>query len=275
MQTPSRIVTPGPGRPRWIGPSTRGELVYLSWGKRDFSKSPIPQHKNPGWSYYLLRSGTVRICRGDTEQILQASQCLLAGPDYSYGLRHAEGERCEVLVWIFRSASTQPSLAIPTDTCRIVTLDAATRRFVEQLHAQTREEITRVREFFEPSLLHLRELLDIQLARSMNGPRNDSTEDKCMALAYHWMLNNLELRDPVRSLCDYLQISPSTLHRMCRRQFRMAPGALHRRLRMQEAQRLIEEEGWQVKQAAYRLGYRHPNDLSRALSRASDNSNMT
>lgn len=48
----------------------------------------------------------------------------------------------------------------------------------------------------------------------------------------------------------------------------MSPGAVHRQLRIQEAQRLIEDEGWQVKQAAYRLGYRHANDLSRALSRA-------
>jgi hypothetical protein len=27
----------------------------------------------------------------------------------------------------------------------------------------------------------------------------------------------------------------------------------------------VEKDGWQVKAAAYHLGYRHPNDLSRAL----------
>ena len=46
----------------------------------------------------------------------------------------------------------------------------------------------------------------------------------------------------------------------------MAPGAFFRQLKMDEARRLIREEGWQVKAVAYHLGYRHANDLSRALA---------
>ncbi|TWT80757.1 transcriptional activator FtrA [Planctomycetes bacterium CA13] len=268
MSNHSRIVTPGPGRPRWVAPSTRSELVYLSWGSRDFSKSPIPEHHNPGWSYVVICSGTVRISQGPKERSLGSSECLLAGPGCSYGLRHAKGERCELLVWIFRSAPNHSPLGLGTDLFQTVTLDTETRRFVENLHAQTREEISRVRDFFEPSVIHIRELLDIQIMRSLHGPRKESVQDRRLTLAYDWMLNNLELNDPVRSLCDYLQISQSTLHRLFRDHYSMAPGAVHRRLRVQEAQRLIEEEGWQVKQAAYRLGYHHANDLSRALSRA-------
>ena len=36
-------------------------------------------------------------------------------------------------------------------------------------------------------------------------------------------------------------------------------------MKKQEALRLIEREGWQVKAVAFHLGYKHPNDLSRAL----------
>jgi AraC-like DNA-binding protein len=46
----------------------------------------------------------------------------------------------------------------------------------------------------------------------------------------------------------------------------MPPGAYFRQLKANEARRLIEEEGWRVKAAAYHLGYRHANELSRALA---------
>ena len=60
-------------------------------------------------------------------------------------------------------------------------------------------------------------------------------------------------------------MSPSALHRFFRSQAGLSPGAYFRNLKWQEARRLVENEGWQVKAAAYHLGYRHPNDLSRAL----------
>ena len=258
---------PGPGRPRWVNPSQLSELVYLGWGKRDFSQSPIPQHRNPGWSYYIVRNGSVRVCVDKEEHLVSSPKCLLAGPRCSYGLRHEPGEQCDILVWIFRSTSKNSDLGHAADAYRIVDLGATSLQFIEHLHSQSREEITRQREFFDASLMHIRDLLDIQLVRSLGGIREESTEERRAGLAYEWMLNNLELSDPVRSLCDYLQISQSTLQRLCRNHFEMSPGALHRRLRLVEARRLIVEDGWQVKQAAYRLGYRYPNDLSRALSR--------
>jgi AraC-like DNA-binding protein len=46
----------------------------------------------------------------------------------------------------------------------------------------------------------------------------------------------------------------------------LSPGAYFRRAKTEEARRLIREEGWQVKAVAYHLGYRHANDLSRALA---------
>ena len=79
------------------------------------------------------------------------------------------------------------------------------------------------------------------------------------------MMNNLSIHTPVPALCDYLGMSPSALHRFFRSQAGLSPGAYFRKLKWKEARRLVEKEGWQVKAAAYHLGYRHPNDLSRAL----------
>ena len=36
-------------------------------------------------------------------------------------------------------------------------------------------------------------------------------------------------------------------------------------MKLDEAVRLINMEGWQVKAVAFHLGYRHANDLSRAM----------
>jgi len=61
-------------------------------------------------------------------------------------------------------------------------------------------------------------------------------------------------------------MSATSLHRFFREQTSRSPGAYFRQLKWAEARRLIDTEGWQLKAAAYHLGYRHPNDLSRAIS---------
>jgi AraC-like DNA-binding protein len=80
------------------------------------------------------------------------------------------------------------------------------------------------------------------------------------------MAGNLAIHAPVPALCDYLRMSPSTLHRFFRARTGLSPGAYFRQVKTDEARRLIREQGWQVKAVAYHLGYRHANDLSRALS---------
>jgi AraC-like DNA-binding protein len=80
------------------------------------------------------------------------------------------------------------------------------------------------------------------------------------------MSNNLPIHAPVPALCDYLRMSPSTLHRFFLEQTGTSPGRFFRKMKTEEARRLIRDEGWQVKAAAWHLGYQHANDLSRALS---------
>ena len=262
--------SPVAGQPRWIAASENSELVYLSWGIRDFSRHPISEHRNPGWSYVIVSRGTVRFFQAASEVTVGASQCVVTAPSCSHGFRHEAGEHCKVLTWIFRSAPAHPELAIGNGSFRLFDLEPAALQAVEHLHAQSRQEIIRMQGLFERSIQHFRDLLDIQLVRSLSQPPASPLYDDRLERARHWMRSNLELADPVRSLCSYLQVSQSTLYRLFQRGFGMSPRAVHNELRMLEAKRLIEQEGWQVKQAAYRLGYRHPCDLSRALSRFHD-----
>jgi transcriptional regulator GlxA family with amidase domain len=80
-----------------------------------------------------------------------------------------------------------------------------------------------------------------------------------------WLREHPEARAPSAGLCDYLQISPATLNRLFQKELGHGPREEALRLRLAEARRLIKEERWSVKAAAYHLGYKHPNDLSRRL----------
>lgn len=83
-----------------------------------------------------------------------------------------------------------------------------------------------------------------------------------------WILRiltaHLDSKEPVARLCDYLNLSQSTLYRRFRAEIGVGPLDRFQELRMNEAKRLLSEEGVTVKEAAFRLGYSHFNDLSRA-----------
>jgi transcriptional regulator GlxA family with amidase domain len=64
-----------------------------------------------------------------------------------------------------------------------------------------------------------------------------------------------------------LQISPATLARMFQQHHGESPAMYHQRLRMTRAQELLETNRFSVKEIAYALGYKHPNDFSRAFRR--------
>ncbi|MEM9420682.1 MAG: AraC family transcriptional regulator [Planctomycetota bacterium] len=262
-----RIVRPGPGRPHWVSPTPNPELIYLGWGRRDFSGSAITSHLNPGWTYVALVEGATRITSAGREFALEAPDCLIAGPDFRFGLRHEPGETCKLLVWIFKNAPEYEELAPSERLYKIVQTDPQMMKTIERLHAQSREEIARDCPLGSQSIKHLRALLDISLIRAGQPNTSHGEQDRLLGLAQQWMLNNLEIRDPVTSLCEYLETSPAILRQIFRAKLNTSPGTYHQNLRMQEAQRLISEEGWMVKQAAFRLGYCHPNDLSRALKR--------
>jgi AraC-like DNA-binding protein len=125
-------------------------------------------------------------------------------------------------------------------------------------------EVARADSYLVESLAALRKLVEVEILRASRvaPPIDDSRWD----LANSWMMKNLSIHAPVPALCDYLRMSPSTLHRFFRKHADMAPGAYFRDLKMNEARRLIRDLGWQVKATAYHLGYRHPNELSRTLA---------
>ena len=263
VSIPKGTLSPPPGRPSWGG-SDHLPLFYLGWGQRDFGKDPLAIHSDLGTNYYLLLRGEILVTTAGAPLTVRGPMAMLFDPDCAFGITQAKRATVEILVWIWQGrpglAELRPApggfLALPL---RQKSVDALT-----DLHARCRDEVALADSQLPRTLPALRDLLEVEILRG-NQPA-PAALDMRWKLAQAWIAGNLAIHAPVPALCDYLRMSPSTLHRFFRAQTGVSPGAYFRTVKTDAARRLIREEGWQVKAAADHLGYRHANDLSRALA---------
>ena len=264
MPNPISKVTvhPPPGRPSWGGQGNL-PLIYLGWGRRDFAKNPLPVHYDRGTNYFILVSGEIVLSVGNEQKVVQGPNAILIDSDCRFGITQKRRETVSILVWVWKDRPQLPELQITEGASRTLDLRDSSLDALKELHSRCRKEIAVSDSALPFTLNALRQLVEVEILRATRTAA--ATGDLRWELAHSWMMNNLSIHTPVPSLCDYLGMSPSALHRFFRSQAGLSPGAYFRNLKWQEARRLVENEGWQVKAAAYHLGYRHPNDLSRAL----------
>ena len=271
MTIPKGTLSPPPGRPSWGG----GEelpLLYLGWGQRDFAKDPLAIHYDLGTNYYVLLRGEIVVNTENSEQTVRGPVALLFDPDCAFGISQSKRATVEILVWIWQGQPGLAELRPESGSFLALNLRSGSVSALTDLHARCRNEVALADGQLPRTLAALRELLEVEILRgNQSAPAEDEMRWK---LARAWMAGNLSIHAPVPALCDYLRMSPSTLHRFFRAQTGLSPGAYFRRIKTEEARRLIREEGWQVKAVAYHLGYRHPNDLSRALSQGGADSDL-
>lgn len=269
---PKVTIYPPPGRPSWGG---RGNLplIYLGWGERDFARNPLPAHYDRGTSYYILVSGQVILTVGAEQLPVQGPTALLIDSDCLFGITQTRREKVDILVWVWQEKAFSRELRPAPGGYVALGLRKSGLESLEELHKRCRKEVATSDSYLPSTLPALRHLVEAEILRA--GSPTVPTGDLRWQLAHSWMMNNLSIHTPVPALCDYLGMSPSALHRFFRQQAGMAPGAYFRQLKQEEAKRLIETEGWQVKAAAYQLGYRHPNDLSRARNKGRDSTPET
>jgi AraC-like DNA-binding protein len=260
---PKGTISPPPGRPSWGG----GEglpLLYLGWGQRDFASDPLAMHYDLGTNYYVLLKGEIEVVTEFERRVVRGPVALMFDPDCAFGIRQSKRETVQVLVWIWQGSPVLPELRPAAGGFLALALRAGLLDALTDSHVRCRNEVALADHQLPRTLAALRELLEVEILRANQAaPAEDEMRWK---LAKAWMAGNLAIHAPVPALCDYLRMSPSTLHRFFRAQTGMSPGSYFRQAKMQEARRLIRDEGWQVKAVAYHLGYKHPNDLSRALA---------
>lgn len=260
---PKGTIIPPPGRPNWGGGANL-PLLYLGWGQRNFANEPLAMHYDLGTNYYVILSGEIVVNTSLAQQVVRGPVVLVFDPACAFGITQSKLGKVEILVWIWQGKPLLPELHPGPGGHLALNLRNRSVQSLTELHVQCRNEVALADGQLPRTLSALRELLEVEILRgSQPAPAEDEMRWK---LAQAWIAGNLAIHAPVPALCDYLRMSPSTLHRFFRARTGQSPGAYFRKVKTEEARRLIRIEGWQVKAVAYHLGYRHPNDLSRALA---------
>ena len=262
---PKQTLTPPAGRPSWRGEADL-PLIYLGWGRRDFSKHPVQMHYDLGTNYYLVERGEIKIQTDGQTKFLRGPAICLFDSECPFGISQTRRETVSILVWIWRGLPLEKSLMPPPGGFQHTPLGKEALSTLAKLHERCRDEVALADAATPAALEALHRLLDIEICRATQ-PLNKDQSDLRWKLACAWIASNLAIHAPVPALSDYLRMSPNTLHRLFNTQAGVSPGSYFRQKKLQEGIRLVDHCRWPVKVAAFHLGYRHSNDLSRALTK--------
>jgi AraC-like DNA-binding protein len=268
------IHQPPAGRPRWINEDGRlNELQYLSWGWREYGRHAIPVSFHEGWTYQYMAKGRALLDTGEKSVPVPEGHLIVIGPSCPNGWKASRlDERCQIFTWIWRDAPLLLSINPGENGWQLFALSAEEKKQLRVLHDETRREITRLDEAAVPAIHAIRSRLDILLARSQSRPQTESSLKTRMEYALNWLNQHPEELRPVTALADYLQVSPATLNRLFQKQLGQNVREVAYAMRMETARRLLARDRLPVKEIAFRLGYSHANDFSRAYSRYWSNS---
>lgn len=263
-----RLNLPPPGRPNWIPiEKLRLNLLYISWGRRNYGENPIPVSMHDGWTYFVILDGSPSLVLSERTILLKRGEFIIMGPNCSYGLIDKRSGSCNILSWIWKE---QPQdfrgFKIENTSSIRGSLSTSHLKRIKELHARSREETQSPDDFSQTILDGIRRELDGFLARLAAGKSsaNAATAEWRLHLALEWLQKQIGASNPVQSLCDYLQVSPSTLNRLFYSHLGCSPKEHIHKVRMEYALQLKPD--YQIKEIAYLFGYKHANDLSRALS---------
>ncbi len=263
---PTELHLPPPGRPRWVCPeSAQLDLLYLAWGHRQYGRNPIPVSRHPGWHYILVNRGRPTLVLENEKKVLGPGDFLVIDPDCASGWIDRPDSVSDLLVWIWRTGPRCSECAAEPGTYRQWSIGTRLWHKLEQFHALCRLEVEKPDELTKLALEQLHLAIDVTVARLVQRKTQPPEPSVRVELAIRWMAQNLAEPHPVSALCEYLQVSPATLARMFQTHHGESPAMYHQRLRMTRAQELLETNRFSVKEIAYALGYKHPNDFSRGF----------
>jgi len=266
---PCALYQPPAGRPRWANDNCpSGELQYLSWGWRNYGRHPIPISRHMGWTYQLVIGGQAVLNIGDKAHILKSGALAIIGPSCPNGWGGlAKTGRCRIFNWIWRDPPLFGSLRPEPEGFKILRTTGESARRVELLHGETRGEIRFSDEGAAHSLHALRIRLDVLLDRMCGRQKVRASPERKVKHALAWLEMHPEELRPVSALSDYLQVSPATLNRLFRNELGRNVREAAYATRMETAKTMLEKSDIPVKEVAFKLGYTHPNDFTRAYSR--------
>ena len=256
----------------WHEPSLQLDLLLLRWNfpPREACRPVLSTHQ--GWCYVIVQERPLKfIClaQGGGEQkhstlTLDEGEVLIIDPHCVCHWTEAGRHRTRRFGWIWRTPPSWPELKPEPGGFLHFPLGKTALQEVERLHLLSRREVRDLDRLTPAALECLHRWLDLCLGRAMRTRSSPAAPRQRMELALQWMKGNVMAQNPVSTLCEYLQISRLTLNRMFRRYTRQSAIAHFQGLRMRRAGALLRGGKTSVKEIALNLGYRHPNDFSRA-----------
>jgi AraC-like DNA-binding protein len=263
------LILPPAGRPRWVCPeSAQLGLVYLSWGRRRFGLHPVPISMHTGWIYTYVLRGEPKLCLSERTIKTRAGDLLIIDPDCASGWQDAPQNVSELITWVWRTAPRTPLIAPKKGGFQLFRPPSALHGVLLNLHHSCRTEVESPDEATRMAFEQIRLEIDVRIFRSRDLAAAPQSAAMRLELALMWLSQNPAEPRPVAALCRYLQISPMTLNRLFQAHLKESVASWHHRSRIQRARELMQSGNASVKEIAYLLGYKHANDFSRAIRKA-------
>ena len=260
----AHLYLPAKDRSRWVSPSENLPLQYLAWGARNFFEEPIPTSAHSGWVGAVILEGKPTLQTEHTEIQLSPGSIVTIAPSQISGWTSPENTNCRFLLWVWQDSPNIPGFNL--DHIWQSKLSSQQRSHFRNLHDLSKKEISSIDEQSAQSLRGHFIILSAALQRVDVSPSKNTRDNERLHKAKQWILKNLDSPQPIARLCDFLDISQSSLHRLFISSLSMSPQKFIHQLKMQTAQQLLDDKTKSVKEVAYELGYRHPGDLRRALN---------
>ncbi len=269
-RAPSRTLQLPPGDcAYWRAPADcEWALQYLGWGARNYGVAPIAETRHEGWVYALVEAGNPTLLHDGKCQRIESPSLVIIGPDCAFGWRDQARGTSRLLVWMWRQPVHAAFGELRRNALVRYALTPGELESLRRLHAATRMEAHRNDAHSPAALWALQSLLETRLVRMTEG-WHENARQELGERALSWVESHLATRQPLARLADFLAVSPATVQRLFRESFGTTVMKKIAELRQREAERLLATEGTTVKEVAYRLGYRHPHDFSRAFRKSS------
>ena len=242
------------------------ELLYLSWGLRWMGEHPIPLAMHEGWVYALILEGSPKALIQGCLRPTRRGDVFIFHPDCAYGWKDQPHHSCRLMTWLWRTPPSHSLLAPTPGGYRHLRVDDRTLHHLVVIHQRCLQEVAVAGELAFLGLHRARLDLDITLAGALKH-RDPANPHYRMNLAMNFLRHNPAALQPAKSLCEYLQVAPSTLRNLFQQSCGRSPQAVALEMRMTQAREQLATGRFSVKQVAFDLGYRHANDFSRAFKR--------
>jgi len=255
-----------PGRPRWQCPvSAHLDLLYLSWGQRFYGRNPLPLSLSPGWPYILILAGSPTLLLAGRRVELRAGNLIILDTECACGWTDRADGRFQLLGSVWRTPPRTPRFVPPRGDLLQFHVRKETFPRFEEIHSNCRREVCRLDEFTAIALEELRLSWEVALGRALLSSSSALDSAAQFELAIRWLDAHPQEEKPVALLCEYLQTTISSLHRLFRRHLRDTVRNYHQRVKIVKACQKLREGQTSIKSLAYSLGYKHANDFSRAF----------